>query len=216
MNCSECQQLFDAYLDDQLAGSLRLEFDAHRLRCGDCQQSLAMLETIGNVVANDRQVPELSDEFGNRVAWQIQHSRPVRRPSLHIAIAAGVLLQIAAVLVFAFMLRAQPAKSAHVNSMSTAVTASADEGDPQFQAVRKLIVDRIEDRIWDMHAAGTKLTADFVNMARYLNIVLPDDMARESVKMAGVNPWQGFWDSVVPAEEEEPESAAPPENIQSI
>ena len=44
MNCSEAEQLFDAFLDGQLTGSLRLELDAHRLRCRRCQQTLAMME----------------------------------------------------------------------------------------------------------------------------------------------------------------------------
>ncbi|MHC5035492.1 MAG: anti-sigma factor family protein, partial [Planctomycetota bacterium] len=86
MNCSECERLFDAYLDGQLAGSLRLEFDAHRLRCRRCQQTLAMLETIGNVIASDPQVPEMSVTFTDRVMRQIQPPRRVYRPSLRVAV----------------------------------------------------------------------------------------------------------------------------------
>lgn len=71
MRCADAEQLFDAYLDGQLAGALRLELDAHRLRCRRCQQSLAMMEAVGHVIANDPDVPNLSQDFTARVMGAI-------------------------------------------------------------------------------------------------------------------------------------------------
>src|SRR5512143_2502532 len=103
MICSECEQLFDAYLDGQLAGSLRLEFDAHRLRCRHCQQTLAMLEAVGHVISSDSQAPELSGDFTSRVMRQIEQPHVVRWPMPRVALVLGAVAQIAAVLVFALV-----------------------------------------------------------------------------------------------------------------
>ncbi|MBU0616805.1 MAG: hypothetical protein KKI02_03735 [Planctomycetes bacterium] len=103
MNCWEAEQFFDAYLDDELAGSLRLEFDAHRLRCTVCQQKLAMMESCEHILARDTGGPALSDGFTDRVMGDIEqrqvlaaHSRKRR-----LVIGGAVALQVAAVIVFA-------------------------------------------------------------------------------------------------------------------
>ena len=105
MICSECEQLFDAYLDGQLAGSLRLEFDAHRLRCRQCQQELALLEAVGHAISSDSLTPELSAGFTDGVMQQLTQPAPqiVRWPWPRVAVVVGALAQIAAVLVFALV-----------------------------------------------------------------------------------------------------------------
>jgi len=99
MNCSEAEQLFDAYLDDELSGSIRLEFDAHRLRCPVCQQKLAMMEACEHILSRDGRMPELSDDFTDRVMGHIAQTRtrPARRRRRLVIYG----LQAAAVLVFA-------------------------------------------------------------------------------------------------------------------
>jgi hypothetical protein len=103
MNCPEAEQFFDAYLDGELAGSLRLEFDAHRLRCSACQQKLAMMEACEHILARDSRTPTLSDDFTNRVMSEIEQRRLVARRTRNrrITIAATVALQAAAVVIFA-------------------------------------------------------------------------------------------------------------------
>lgn len=215
MYCPECEQLFDAYLDGQLAGSLRLEFDAHRLRCQRCQQTLAMLEAAGNVIANDSEVPEMSADFTERVMQEIARPQPrtMRFPAPRTAIIAAAIVQVAAVVTFAVVWQSRPAVVPSDAPFSTTVDQS---GSPEAQAIHRLIVERFEDRVWEMYAAATKLPADVLNTARYLDIVLPPDVARESTKMAGVNPWQSFWDLLRPAEDEEPEPAQPADDVHSI
>jgi hypothetical protein len=217
MNCSECEQLFDAYLDGQLSGSLRLEFDAHRLRCRRCQQTLAMLEAVGHVIASDWQMPELSEDFADRVMRGIEQPRPrvLHFPLARVAVLAAAAAQAAAVLIFAVLWNT-PAPPAPVDSGAVVSTGGQPDDDPGFLAIRNLIVDGVEDRIWAMHNAGRRLTADVVNLAGYLDILIPADLARESSKMANVSPLRGMLESVLPPQEQEPESAAPADGVHSI
>jgi hypothetical protein len=110
MNCSEAEQLFDAYLDGQLTGSLRLELDAHRLRCRRCQQTLAMMEACEHVLTADRRVPELAEDFTERVMTDVGQRRriPGRLRSTRVALAAGFVVQAAAVLILAIIIQSQP------------------------------------------------------------------------------------------------------------
>jgi hypothetical protein len=108
MKCSEAEQFFDAYLDGELAGSLRLEFDAHRLRCTVCQQKLAMMESCEHILARDTRGPLLSDDFTDRVMDEIEQRkvRAAHSRRRRIVIAAAVTLQAAAVIVFALLFTA--------------------------------------------------------------------------------------------------------------
>lgn len=219
MNCSECEQLFDAYLDGQLAGSLRLEFDAHRLRCPRCQQTLAMLETIGHVIASTPQTPELAPNFTQRVMQDVlrPRARIIGFPLSRVALVAGALAQAAAVLAIAIVWTTRPAAVAPPGA--TVVVNSVDDSaqaDPAYNAVLGLIAEGVEDRLWEMQAAGTKLTAEVKNLARYLDLTLPEDVVRESSKIAGLNPWQAFWGTLGPGEEEPPEPTPAAEDVHSI
>ena len=105
MNCSEAEHFFDAYLDGELAGSLRLEFDAHRLRCTVCQQKLAMMEACEHILARDTRGPALSEGFTDRVMSEIDQQRIIARRvrKRRLIIGATVAFQAAAVIVFAVL-----------------------------------------------------------------------------------------------------------------
>ncbi len=79
MNCEQSQNLFDAYLDKSLSGSLATEFGAHQLACGRCRRELALLEVTGHVIATDSETPLLSDEFTERLV-ECATEKPARRP----------------------------------------------------------------------------------------------------------------------------------------
>lgn len=209
MTCSECEQLFDAYLDGQLAGSLRLEFDAHRVRCRRCQQTLSMLEAIGHVIASDAPGPELSGAFTDRVMGQIERPRRVLRFPLRVAIVTGAVVQAAAVLILALVLSAnRPAAPAHVG------TDVADR--PADPAVIQLVADAVEDRLWEMFAAGESITTGLSDVALYFNITLPEQAVRESEKIANVHPLQGLMDALVGGPEAEPEPVVVEDGVYSI
>ncbi|GJM24770.1 MAG: hypothetical protein DHS20C16_11850 [Phycisphaerae bacterium] len=81
MNCEQSQNLFDAYLDKTLTGTLATEFGAHQLACGHCRRDLALLEVAGHVVATDGGAPLLDDEFTNRLvecATDTSTKRPLK------------------------------------------------------------------------------------------------------------------------------------------
>ncbi len=104
MNCSEFEQLLEGYLDRELSGTLRLEFDTHRLRCRLCQQKLALMESCATVLERDRDTPALSDGFSDRVLAAIALARPeprVRRlsPMLRVPLQAAAAVLFAVILI---------------------------------------------------------------------------------------------------------------------
>lgn len=105
MNCVEAESLLDAHLDGELSGALRLEFDAHRLRCPGCQRKLAMLEACENILASDTAAaPALSDDFTDRLMARLATAQPPRRRVLRrFALPAAALPAAAAILLFAFV-----------------------------------------------------------------------------------------------------------------
>lgn len=211
MNCSECEQLFDAYLDGQLLGSLRLEFDAHRLRCRRCQQSLAMLEAVGHVIGGDPRSPELSGDFVDRVMAEVATPTAPRRltvPWTRVAIVAAALAQAAAIVAAVILWNVPRTDGPVAGPGAGAAEMARFAADPEFRAVHKLIVEGVEDSLWEIHHTGRRLTEDLVTLGRYLDIVLPEDVARESSRMAGANPWNFLWSPMSPGEEEPPETSS--------
>lgn len=110
MNCSQAEQLFDAFLDGELSAALRLEFDAHRLRCETCRKKLALLEACESVIASDSRQPALADDFTDRVMAEIAARRVSQRLRRRLTILVGSLaLQAAAVGLFVLLWPASPA-----------------------------------------------------------------------------------------------------------
>ncbi|MFQ5413300.1 MAG: anti-sigma factor family protein [Phycisphaerae bacterium] len=103
MHCEAARQLFDAYLDGELSGSLAAELGAHRLQCAACRRELALLEVSGHIIASDRESSSISDGFTDRL-MACMGSEPVswvRRIRLGLYVAAP--LAAAAVVVMAFL-----------------------------------------------------------------------------------------------------------------
>jgi len=67
MRCEQAHQLFDAYLDGELSPSLATELGAHRVRCADCRQALAILEVSGHILASDHDGAALEGDFSDRL-----------------------------------------------------------------------------------------------------------------------------------------------------
>jgi hypothetical protein len=107
MNCDQAQNLFDAYLDGELSGSLAAELGAHQLNCGVCRRELALLEVAGHVIAADVDAPSLDEEFTNRLlACAARDSRAWYRPRRWM-LYAGPALAAAACLAVMFVPLAQ-------------------------------------------------------------------------------------------------------------
>lgn len=67
MRCEQARQLFDGYLDGELSASLTTELGAHRLRCAECRQALALLEVSGHIVRTDQEPVQLEQNFTERL-----------------------------------------------------------------------------------------------------------------------------------------------------
>lgn len=207
MNCPEFETLLDAYLDGQLAGTLRLEFDAHRLNCRRCQQTVALLESAGHVIASDADVPDLPADFSARVMSAIAtpEARTIRFPTTRVAVFAAALAQIAAALLFVVLWQysSPPPVAGHVTDVVVQTPRAADPERSDEATAYGLLVEGVEDHLWEMRAAGRQLTADVLHLARYLDIRVPDEVVRESTRLAERNPWQALWDVLQPGETQE-------------
>jgi anti-sigma factor RsiW len=220
MNCAEWERLLDAYLDRQLAGALRLEFDAHRLACRRCQQTLSMMEACEHVIAGDKPPVALSEDFTDQLMTQIgavpQSKRPVA-PRWVFRLSAVALPAAAALLLAVYLPAwrgapdgpAVPGPGASAEPHSAIEFAALDGADPRAPGIDEverldrghaLIADVIAQRLRASLAAGKSLSAETVRMAQYLNIDLPPDVARHKVDFATVNPIGGiFFEMLAPA-----------------
>ena len=103
MRCDQARQFFDAYLDGELSPSLATELGAHRLRCADCRQALALMEVSGHIVKTDQEPVQLRRNFTERLLDCVnQQSMPwLRRWRRQIYI--GGPMAAAAVIALAFI-----------------------------------------------------------------------------------------------------------------
>ncbi|HPC23599.1 MAG TPA: zf-HC2 domain-containing protein [Phycisphaerae bacterium] len=214
MNCAEFERLIDAYLDGELAGSLRVEFDAHRLRCRRCQLTMIAMESVETVLANDRPLATLSDDFTERVMGAIQSRRPVasRLRPRRIVLAAGLLLQAAALMFLAIhpwheggsVSEFEPVQVAPVESEAVRDLDLVYELVDRKTEERQALVDRIFAKL---EAAGMNVATDLTQLVSYASALpVPDDVARASDGMHGANPLNLLIDVFIPGAAPELES----------
>lgn len=102
MQCEQARQLFDAYLDGELSSSLATELGAHRLRCPECRQALALLEVSGHILRSDRDSFVAPAHFTDRLLACVDGPRMWRR-KLWNTLYIGGPLAAAAVIALAFL-----------------------------------------------------------------------------------------------------------------
>lgn len=207
MNCSEAEQLFDAFLDRELTGSLRLEFDAHRLRCRDCQQKLAMLEACEHILSRDGRTPNLSDDFTERLMGEIgaKGLRPRRAIPMQVWLSAAALLPAAALLLFAVswptgssdvMMPAEPAPR---------VAGIVDEA--ELRAAMKDPIDLHEfifEEAGRLRALTRNITDDALSLPSFALHFLPDYISDAVL----LNPFEGILDITPSAPEDDDDGGA--------
>lgn len=213
MNCGEFQKLLDTHLDGELTGSLRLEFDAHRLRCRRCQQTVAMMEAVGHVVATDNHTPTLSNSFTDGVMERIEQREPLGRRlrATRIAVVTGMMLQAAAVLLFTTIL---PSESMDREPGPLAITSDPAGGVPLIGRMDIDLRDFYTVLIHDkLRGAGVNVATDLEHLSYWpRNLTVRDDYARASVSLArgATGIISVFLQAEV--EESEPSPAAPDEH----
>ena len=103
MRCEQARQLFDAYLDGELSSALATELGAHRLRCPECRQALALLEVSGHIMRTDREPVQLRRNFTERLV-ACMSDRPERLvPRFKRGLYIAGPLAAAAVIALAFL-----------------------------------------------------------------------------------------------------------------
>lgn len=226
MKCSDVEQLFDAYLERSLSGSLRLEFEAHRLRCRRCQQALAMLESAVHVIAHDRCGPSLSPDFTARVMDEIRGRQPLwRRVRLSPTTVSALLLAQAAVIAIAVMMISQwtPPLPADPALVWDSPRDPAAEVVDRYEQFREQVMGVVRAGISRALSEGRPVRAesipeDLVLMLRYgyANLQLPEALARPSLEVASGN-WASLLESLVPpAAVEAEQSDATPSDRHSL
>jgi hypothetical protein len=203
MKCAAFEQLIDSHLEGGLSGSLRLEFDTHRLHCRHCELTVALMETVGHVIANDRPGTGLADDFTDRVMQTIERRRPlsVRLRSTRVAVVIGGLLQAAAVIYLAIVLPSTPAPPPESGPAAdlARVYAGADDQFDRGEALYEEILGRVE-------AARANFASEWTQLARYpLALAVSDDFARESRAVTEKSPWSFLMEAATPERPDEPE-----------
>ena len=206
MNCLEAEQFFDAYLDGELAGSLRLEFDAHRLRCPVCQQKLAMTEACEHILARDSRPPALSDDFADRVMNEVGERRVIARRTRkrRLLLAGSIALQAAAVIAFAVVWsgywKAKPTAGPALEAVDWE-EFHAEQDLAFIEKNRVMLEDAIISRLL---TAQSNLKNEVSGLARYASgISILSDLPSPSD--ATPSPLRGFLRIFAPAAPEETE-----------
>jgi hypothetical protein len=76
VNCREFEQYLDLYLDRELEGTLKLEFEAHMVECESCGHMYAMMEAVGQIVgAPSPDEPKLGSDFTDRIVMNFVEQR---------------------------------------------------------------------------------------------------------------------------------------------
>jgi anti-sigma factor RsiW len=208
MNCAEAEQFFDAYVDGELSGSLRLEFDAHRLRCPLCQQKLAMMEACEHVLARDGRAPAPARDFTDRVMQEVHERRVITlhaRRRRRIVATAAALPAAAAVLLFAILGWGYGDSTAAPGSDRDAFVSHVRR---ELQAKNRVeLTDLLFTRLEQAAAARSNLKDEFAGLVRYApNLWVVNDLSPLSA--GDLSPWGSLMQMFVPAEPEEPESTA--------
>lgn len=199
MNCSDAELLYDAFLDRELAGTLRVEFDAHRLRCGHCQQKLALLEACEFVISRDEREPSLSNDFTARVMAQVSATRVGRqdRRGRRVIRFAAAILPLAAAIAFALL---WPRFAAVEPPAAPAVVDALDQiiEDKDAIALNEYIWDGVVERL---RLAGVNLAND---VAGARSIAMSFNLAEDTPDPASINPFEGILRGLIPMAEPTP------------
>lgn len=105
MNCRHFGQLLDQYLDGDLAGTMKLEFEAHLMDCEHCGHLLGTMQAMGQIIAAPApDEPKLSSDFADRVMAGLATQRTTtvkfHRRLAQLSAAAAIALLVTGTLVF--------------------------------------------------------------------------------------------------------------------
>ncbi len=214
MHCEQARQLFDAYLDGELSPSLATELGAHRLRCADCRQSLALLEVSGHILRSDRDPVQASDGFTDRLLACVDTVPSWRRKVLNTLYIGGPLAA-AAVIALAFVGvfdGKRPSQVAGVQQVAApSVVQSTQPGKPIIPAtaVPAQTVDPAEQALTeylDQTQQRMKDKGESVQRVLDLTVLQMLDILEEAKdrSQSGIKPESSQWKAPAAAPQEGP------------
>jgi hypothetical protein len=157
VNCREFEQFLDSYLDGDLQGTLKLEFEAHLVDCECCGHEFAMMEAVGRIISSPGpDEPRLSSDFTDRVMVGLSSEKEktlhFRRTAGRIIRAAVIVLVSAGTVMFAVgrgaknaSLRPQAERGAVMMAMNT---RSTEEQELNLWLAKTL--ERAGTNLWEL------------------------------------------------------------------
>lgn len=106
MTCKQFRESLDCYIDGELSLDAAAAADAHRRDCRPCDRAADRLRAMKGAVRRVVSVSELPPGLEARVRAAVDHTRPGARASRRISRATQAALAIAALILFAVVLRA--------------------------------------------------------------------------------------------------------------
>ncbi len=158
MNCRQFEQFLDQYLDGELEGTLKLEFEAHLVDCESCGHEFAVMEAVGEIIsAPAPDEPRVSVNFADRVMADLSAQKQVRvkfrRVMAKASLAAAAMLILTGTVIFS---SARFGKNAPANTNQPLLASwSQDVGNRsrESRGVSDLVAETIEQAgstLWEI------------------------------------------------------------------
>lgn len=204
MNCQSFNTLLDRYLDDDLSGALRLEFEAHRVSCSACARQISSAQLVGQVLASDADVPPLPRDFASRVMAEVEQRVPrprairFRSAFARHAISAGLGIAATVILFSLSMPSLTPPSSDALDStdvrrvLGEQLTYLPQQPTPapdlDWLDLNAAVTARIHDELASTLAANGTLSAPVAQLAGFVNQPLPPELAAQAAQFSQANP----------------------------
>ncbi len=169
MNCQQFEHLLDRYLDKELRGTLKLEFEAHMVECENCGHLYAMSEAIGQIIATPgTDEPILSEDFSERILGELE-KRNHRRVALRkifapAGLVASVALILTSVIIFSSPTNDSGKRFASVSVKASKVKSAFEMSFKQRFADKSGIENIKDERIAETEAVGLRIGKDIVSI----------------------------------------------------
>ncbi|MFA5866181.1 MAG: zf-HC2 domain-containing protein [Phycisphaerae bacterium] len=105
MNCSQFEHFLNQYLDGDLKGSMKLEFETHLMNCKLCGYLYGMMEAVGEIISTPPpQEARISVDFAERVLVGLSAQKLMTTKSYkllsRVSLAAAIGLVLAGTVIF--------------------------------------------------------------------------------------------------------------------
>jgi hypothetical protein len=183
VNCQQFEHYLDAYLDEELEGTLKREFEVHLVDCESCGHLYAMMEAVGQIVAEpDVDEPQLRADFTDRVMVGIADRQMKNLRVRKIIAASSVAAAIALILTGLVFFTSIPSAPVVSPSSSMQIVQTPVVPEPAFMAVNDLPAESIQDKpFFDIKSTFAKISKPTPAMAAAAGQALEQQQAQEEL-----------------------------------